>query len=374
MLANRAMIRAAALVLVAGAAGTPLAALDEVQLKNGGTFRFYGQIDPAILSFDDGGTTTSYLVDNANSNTRFGFWLHAPESSGVSVSFNFETALGVRASNTASQSSLGDVLDWARTSIRKVDLKVETRDLGTFWLGQGSTASDGAATSDQSGTTLVTYNGISDTAGGFLFRTTGGALAPVPVGAVFPSFDGGRRARLRYDTPSFQGFTLSIAHGQEVLSSAVDLVDTDIALRYSRDFGDFRVRAAAAYLYRDPAALANSRSTIGSLSVLNKATGLNAALSIGDRDRTGEYVYAKLGWRHTFNRFGETAMSIDFYQGRNMVTSGSESQSFGLGIVQNFDDIRAEAYLGLRSYAYDDTSAVDYLDARSVLFGARWKF
>ena len=45
----------------------------EKTFENGGTLRFYGQINKGVLSYDDGQETESYgLIDNDNSNTRFG--------------------------------------------------------------------------------------------------------------------------------------------------------------------------------------------------------------------------------------------------------------------------------------------------------------
>ncbi len=62
-----AMIKAP-LLATALLASASTAALAEFRWDtgNGGSIQFYGQFDPAYLSFDDGVSTTSELVDNTN--------------------------------------------------------------------------------------------------------------------------------------------------------------------------------------------------------------------------------------------------------------------------------------------------------------------
>jgi len=58
------------LTITAAAQGLPPL---QTEFANGASLRFYGQINKGILSYDDGQETKSYfLIDNDNSNTRFG--------------------------------------------------------------------------------------------------------------------------------------------------------------------------------------------------------------------------------------------------------------------------------------------------------------
>lgn len=361
------------LSFVAIAAGLAMPAAAEMKFENGtgGSVLLYGQLDPAYLSFDDGVSSTGEIVDNTNSNSRVGLWLR--QSYGENeFTFNLETALGLRPSAGLSQNFTPKGVNWQRTSLRKADLAYRTARFGTFSAGQGSMATDGVAGVDLSGTTLVTYVSIPDTAGGFRFRTSAGALSNRFIGGAFGDFDGGRLGRVRYDTPSFGGFTVSASYGEQILASNVDFNTRDIALRYANEFGDFRMKGAIGYARIKLANGIEREDTIGSLSLLH-ASGFNVTLASGKRTSAGNYGYGKLGYQAQWFGVGKTALSVDYYRGNDRVSLGSTSTSYGFGAVQKFDKAGIEAYFGYRTYELSETAA-SYLDASSVLFGARWKF
>lgn len=356
-------------VLVA-VAGAPALAEFKYDNSSGGSVRLYGQFDPAYLSFDDGVSTTSEIVDNTNSNSRVGLDLHQPFGANT-FRFNFETALGLRASAGVSQTNTPSGLDWERTNIRKVDFSFETASYGTFSAGQGSMATDGAAESDFSGTTLVTYSSIPDTAESFQFRTSAGALSGITIGDNFSNFDGGRRGRVRYDSPTFSGFTVSAAWGTEILAENNDDDFMDIALRYAGEFGSIKLQSAVGFSRRDSGGT-DRDDTIGSISMLH-ASGFNATLALGDREGAGDYRYSKLGYIGNWLSVGSTALSVDYYDGSDTISSGSSSESVGIGVVQKIDSANLEVYLGYRTYELSE-STQSYQDASSILFGTRLKF
>jgi len=363
----------AKLSLAAIVASLAMPAAAELKYDNGsgGSVLLYGQLDPAYLSFDDGVSTTGDFVDNGNSNSRVGLWVRQPFGENE-FTFNFETALGFRPSFGLSQNFTPKGINWQRTSIRKVDFAYRTPQYGTFSVGQGSMATDGAAESDLSGTTLVTYSSIPDTAGAFRFRTSAGALSTRTVAGAFGDFDGGRLGRVRYDSPEFNGFTVSAAFGEQILAQNVDFESRDIALRYANEVGDFRLKGAIGYAKIELAAGVEREDTIGSFSALH-SSGFNVTVATGKRTSAGSYGYGKLGYQAQWFGVGKTAFSIDYYRGSDRTSAGSKSTSYGIGAVQKFDKARVEAYLGYRTYELSET-AQSYLDASSVLFGARWKF
>ena len=53
--------------------------------------------------------------------------------------------------------------------------------------------------------------------------------------------------------------------------------------------------------------------------------------------------------------------------------SGARSAAYGIGVVQRFDQINLDGYLGLRNYSLSEPAQA-YLDSSSLYFGARWKF
>ena len=243
-------IRQIATVLVLAGVGSPAFAEFRYENGSGGSATFYGQFSPAYLSFDDGESTTDEIVDNSNSNSRVGLWLRGVYGDN-NLALNVETALGLRQSSALSATNTPKAIDWERTSIRKVDVSWETAGFGTFYVGQGSMATDGVAENDLSGTSLVMYSSVPDTAGGFEFRDSSGAFSGITIGSRFSNLDGGRRGRVRYDTPEFSGFILSAAYGEEILDRDNDNKFADVALKYSADITDFKIQAAVGYSHTD---------------------------------------------------------------------------------------------------------------------------
>lgn len=360
---------------VAALLAVPAVAEMKYENDTGGHVRLYGQFNPAYLSFDDGVEETGDIVDNVNSNSRVGIDVHQPFGTNT-FRFNFETALGFRPSSGLSQTNTPKGVDWQRTNIRKVDFSLETASYGTFSAGQGSMATDGVAERDLSGTTLVTYSSIPDTAGSMQFRSSDGTLSGIEIGDVFSDFDGGRRGRIRYDTPVFGGgFSVGAAYGKEILATDNDDEFMDVALNYANTFGDYKVDGSVGFSRRDRDGV-DRDDTIASVSVRH-SSGVNATLALGDRKDAGDYVYGKLGYQAKWFAVGKTSMSIDYYDGNDFnldVATSSSSSSVGFGVVQKFDNAGVEAYLGYRTYEYSDNTATTYQDASSILVGARWKF
>lgn len=334
----------------------------------GGSVRFYGQVSPSYLSFDDGGLSTGNFVDNANSNTRLGFVIDQPAWGGGLV-LTFETALGFVQSSEVSQSFTPSALAWERTDLRKFEAAYSA-DFGKLTIGQGSMATDGVATLDASGTSLVGSVSVSDVSGAFAFREDSGLLSDVTVGDAYKDFDGGRRFRVRYDTPEYGGFSVAVAYGQNILSENDDKDYYDIGLVWSGTQGDFELAAAAGYAWEKDET--TNKRYAGSFSMWHAPTGLNLSLSAGADPDGGTYGYAKAGWRGNLMAAGPSAFSIDYYAGNDLAADNSSSEALGLSAVQTFSDMNLEVYLGYRAYSYDD--ATSYQDTDSYLFGARYKF
>ena len=334
----------------------------------GGSVRFYGQFSPTYLSFGDGDETTDNFVDNANSNTRLGFVIEQPAWGG-GLTLTFETALGFVQTSEVSQEETPPALAWERTDLRKFEAAYAA-EFGKLSLGQGSMASDGVATLDVSGTGIVGSVTVADVAGAFKFREEGGALSSVTVSKAFKDYDGGRRFRIRYDTPKFSGFSVAVAYGQNILAEDDETDYYDIGLTWSGTQGDMELAAAVGYAW--DAGETDSERYAGSFSMLHTPTGLNLSLSAGADPDGGSYGYAKAGWKGDLIAPGPTAFSIDYYDGNDIANDDSSSEAFGLSAVQAFTEIDLELYMGYRAYSYDDTAA--YQDADSFLFGARYKF
>ena len=334
---------------------------------------FYGQINKGILVFDDGESTLGYgPVDNGNSSSRIGIRLYGVVGPGWSAGGNVEWEWNPYSTTNVDQLNRDDY-DWETNLLRKAEGYVTSETLGKLWLGQGSMASDASAEVDLSGTTVVGYSLISDMAGGPFLRTDDGDLSGVRVKDAFTNFDGlGRKFRIRYDTPSYAGFSLAASVGKQMVPERVDDTVWDIAARYDNTIDDFKISGAIAY--SEPSV--DQQLFDGSISILHNPSGISLTVAAAYSDEAindGRYGYVKLGYQADFFEVGKTAMSVDAYYGEDIAANGSDSTSFGAQLVQNLDYWQTELYLGVRSHQYDETTE-DFEDSVAMLAGARVKF
>jgi hypothetical protein len=329
----------------------------------------YGQINKGLLIFDDGAGTLAYFpVDNGNSSSRVGVRGFLALEDDWSIGANLEAEWTPYSTNSVNQLNHGE-FNWDAFLLRKAEIYVKGQ-IGTIWIGQGSMASDGTAESDLSGTSVIGHSVVSDMAGGSLFTLSDSTLSARSVKSVFNNFDGlSRKLRVRYDTPSFNGFSASASLGQQVVPTVTDVTVWDIAARYAGTIEDVKIAGALAF-----SRPGDDRSIVdGSISLLHVPTGLSVTLASGTETSGGAYGYAKLGYQTDFFDFGMTAISVDGYAGSDIGGAGRHSKSLGLQLVQNVDYLQTEFYVGGRIFEYDEASA-DFNDASALLVGARAKF
>lgn len=387
---------------VAAAQGLPQI---RAEFPDGTSVRFTGHVNQGVLSYDDGRESNSYgLVDNANSSTRVGLRYNRP----VGTDWDFGTRLEIQYApfSTSNVSILNqNEGDWGfdNDNIRWIDFSFAREGTGRFSLGQGSMATDGAAEVDLSGTGVIGYSSVGDSASGQFLRfrdlddaidTTDPANADLTldsdevielgptIGDTFANFDGSRRVRIRYDTPEFNGFTGSFSYGRNLLSSDSDRRNQDLfdaALTYDGEFGEVvEFGAAVGYAYSaDEGSRRGGNIITASGSALHTPTGLNFTGAVGyndpNRGDSGNYWYAKLGLLRAFIAAGDTALAVDYYSGDSIDNDGDESESWGLMAVQNLDRFNTEIWLTYREYSYDDND-VAFEDGEAIFGGVRFRF
>jgi predicted porin len=359
---------------------------DVVRSTNGDKVKLqiYGHVNRAYLFADDGDSSDSYFVDNDNSSSRMGFLGEAKVNDDVTLGGKFEFEYQSNPSNVVSQDNKnpGDSGDGTGFDERWVDAQITSKRFGKLYLGKGSTASDGTSEVDLSGTDVVAYSSISDMAGGIRFYDDDtNTLTNTDVGDVFDNLDGlSRRNRLRYDSPTFWGFSLQ----GSVLSDG-----GDVALKYAAKFGE-NWKFAAAASYANPQAQRNDidDQVNGSASILH-SSGLNLTLAgaVADlrhdeenpdgssRSDDPKYMYAKLGYRSNFFKFGETRFSVDFARSDDRDQDRDEATSIGAALVQDLSQWGMEYYLGYRWYDLDrGEGSADFDSINAVMSGVRVKF
>ncbi|WP_209503546.1 MULTISPECIES: porin [unclassified Ruegeria] len=354
----------------------PAAAELKYENNSGGYVLLYGQFNPALISVDDGQDTETRVLDNDLSNSRVGLRLMQPFGQNE-FTFRFESALGLPNSSEWNQNGT-NFSGWTRDDIRFVDFALKG-SYGKFSAGQGSMAADGAAEVDLSYVGTALYSFTNDENSGFFYRGTNGVLSGITVGDSSSNFDGSRRGRVRYDTPTVNGFSAAFAYGQNILSSSDDDDYYDVGVFYENTFaGGVEFAAAVAYSVRDRDDNSGDRKdTIGSASVLlPSGLGFTIAGGTRDDDRAGQtdpnYWYGKVSYEGNWVSWGKTGVGIDYYDGADFETNGSDTKAWGIAVVQKVEAINTDVYLKYRNHDFDDGTSFENNEA--WVLGARWKF
>lgn len=369
--------------LALGAAVVAAPAMAEFRFEgaNGSSVTLYGQINPAYSSVDDGTDTYGNLVDSSTSGSRVGLRYNLPIED-MTFQFRFETALGLPASGEFDQNGSTGVDGWSRTDLRHIDFSL-AGDWGKVSAGQGSMAADGASTIAVSAVGAVLYQFTGDGNGLYQFRTDAGALSGNTIEDTFGDFGGSRRFRVRYDTPEFNGFSVAVAYGYNILDENADEdYYADIALNYANEFANgVEVLAAVAYQQRDRHQSEDTSSFVASGGVM-LPNGLSVSAGYGSQtdDRAGRtdpnWYYAQVAYDKDFFGIGTTSFGIDYYEGSDFNSEGSTSKAMGVGVLQKYKiggNLDAEAYLTYRVHEFDEV-ATNYQDVNSVLVGTRIRF
>ncbi len=339
---------------------------------SGGVVTFYGQLNLTFQSFDDGGRTTSNIVDNGNWNSRLGFTITQPLDEST-LRLRFESGLTLRNSSLASQDETPDWDEWERTLLRWFEVALDT-DLGTFSLGQGATAANGTTGLDDSFTFVAGATDSTDGFASFLFRDDEGDLTDVSIGQVNSGLDSPRRFRFRYDTPIYNGFMASASYGQNVLVPADDNDYYDLAIRWTGDVGDVSVRSALGYQWIDNPEGDLTERLAGSFTLMHEPTRLNFSLSAGNEFDGPSFYWVRAGWQTDRTAAGTTSLSIDYYDGSDFLSKGAKTENYGVYAVQDIDDLSLNLYVGWRRFSYSDRLGGSYQDATGILAGARLFF
>ncbi len=336
----------------------------------------YGQLNRALMYADDGNESKLFHVDNDNSSTRVGLKGKVAANESLTIGTVFEVEWQANASNEVSmqtESISGQFKE------RHLDIFFDFKNIGKFSLGKGQMASDTASEMDFSTTKLIGSSDVADVGGRLVFYDTGATnpnseeeqeSGPVVID-VFNNMDGlSRKNRLRYDTPSFGGFSLATAVGEKEMF--------DVSLHYSGEFSGTKVKAAVAY--SDPN---SSYTTINGSAAVLFPFGLNFIVASGIRDLDTmpvdgddpQFMYGKIGYIcKELVSVGASAFSVDYGVYENIKKQGQEGTAMGLQFVQQISAYSTELYAAYRTYELEDTTSADYENISVAIAGVRIRF
>ncbi len=301
------------------------------------SLEIYGQVNEAVLFWDDGAEQNAYVVTNDNSRTRFGFRGKAKIDKDWEAGYRIE--IGIRVANSKRVNQINPQGD-----SNPLDVGFDLRD--SYWYLKSKTYGTGSVGQQASATDQITeinltqtkdfskYSDVEDTGGGFFLRSavngrlTNNTIVEVGNPASSPGDngltwrrligDGGdqpgegeRRFQLvKYDSPEFAGFTASASWGKDDF--------WDVALRYSGSFNGVKVSAGIGYgeltdgFYLQTATVCAGRADApagtpspdqkctqfgGSFSVVHEASGLFLNAGAGTKD--DEYLTQQARFANT---------------------------------------------------------------------------
>ena len=326
-----------------------------------------GWVSSQLYWFDDGIESNVYVVDNNNDlSSNVKFTGSAQISPGWKAGYSLWIYTNGPSSLTATENWDASRGGWG-LNVENSYWFIQSDTLGKLSVGKQSLAADNAALGTDFSGTLFPANGVT---------FDGGALRVVQNGVdtgarwlnvafwcehagvgIANDCAGGRLNGVRYDTPTFAGFTLGASWGEDDY--------WDIALRYSGEFSGFKLAFATAYSESTDADIlgtgANTNDNqyfqIGGM-VKHLASGLWVHGTWGKNfidDEPGNHAphdditgwYLKAGWTskfshlgntHFYGEYGENDDAFETNQTINGVTlATTEATRYGVGVVQEID-------------------------------------
>ena len=373
-----------------------------------------GQVNRAVMYWDDGGESNVYNVDNINSSTRFRLTGGAKWKPGWSVNYLIE--IQVPGANSLGVNQIDDdggVGGDAALSGRKMAMNIKSDQLGTLWWGRYSPVTDDIILINLGGTGAGATSDVQLVGGGMFLRDSGavtanqgsaGLLTGTRWRDLAPGLDTSRREGIRYDSPSLHGFVFSAFWGEDDY--------WDVGVHFAKQWNSVRVAFGLGYFEdtddEPDAQFEDGNSEFsefkGSASIWHVPTGLFASGAwlhrefdgTGSQDtqpfavtRAGQpasarkrpdfdYWYVQAGIRRGFFSAGHTSIYGEYAEGEdalvgsnfacNTCVSGgtgiffgddidevtkSDIEVWGFGVVQRIDAAATELFLTYRHFEAD---------------------
>jgi len=378
------------------ALSAPLAPSAHADLKNQNSkvnLTIGGQIVRSLIYADDGQHSQLFNVDGRTVGTRLryiasgqltesvkvgGMLEHDVGQSNDGYTFDYGITGDSATYNTASTSgATGNdrSSDATAFGIRHAFVSFEHKSLGKLSLGQTNTASNGTME------TSLMHSGNTTLAGATMLSkirfTTGsaGAFSAVGAGSSTDTLDGlSRDDVIRYDTPTFAGFSLA--------TSMQDEGTYDAAVRWGGKIAGLSAKASAHFANTE----AGGSGTVGAAGRqwgIAGSVGHSSGFAL--RGNYGHKRVANSGrkpkvwmvggeYNAKLSSLGDTAFYVEYYNAEDIQTAGHEMTSLYVGIVQKMESIGSEMSLVYGKHSLSDRASTDYNDIDAVMFQTMLNF
>lgn len=364
-----------------------------------------GFVAQQVVAWDDGFEDNVYVTDTGSVSigTHFAFSGKAQITPDTSAGFMIKIEAMNNDSLTVGQNSdegpnAMRILQGGGAgplSLESAYWYLKSKTMGRVSIGQQSSAADNQAILPDGSGSLVQANYVLYDVNGFTTRSNGtynafgwGAVGNCQAldgyGGAAGDCDGVPSNVVRYDTPTFAGFSASASWGEDDVWA--------VSGRYAGEMGGFKLAAAVAYHEstdeNGTIGVANGATANGGLDVAHFQTGaylehvasglfVYGAYSVEDNTVTaaargagrtspdGDMFYVKAGIKGKWVSYGGTTLYGEYGQKQDYLASGlytagvnsSELEHYGVGIVQNIDAAAMQMWLAWRHYEGDVTCA-----------------
>ena len=223
-----------------------------------------GQVNRVVMWYNDGGRSDTYFgLDNTNSSSRFSLLGEAKVTPAVKT--GFEIMIEIEAGGTSSKTSqfdedgrISSTGGWGignMSSLNTVNADayfgdarraawwIEHKDIGRLTVGRYEGAG-AIQTIDLGGVSVAGGASFGLLGGGtFLRSSNSGQISSISVAnLVDPAAAQGRQELIRYDSPTWHGFTATASIGESSKNPTWGAM-----LRYANEFSGFRIAAGIGY-------------------------------------------------------------------------------------------------------------------------------
>ncbi|MEQ1694991.1 MAG: porin [Hyphomicrobiaceae bacterium] len=349
-----------------------------------------GWVAQQVTNWDDGVERNSYVNDighTLSSHVKFS------GSAKISPDLSAGYVLQIEAISNDSLASFDQTKDNGsrRMEVLQSFWFVKSETLGKISVGQQSSAYDNVGILVDGSGSLVPANYVMFDNAAFVMRKAGALQAGKIWGnyvacngtgaALAADCDGAPNNNVRYDTPTFAGFSASASWGEDDIWG--------LAARYAGEFSGFKLAAAIGYMETTDQgtyleAGVSKRRNMGAMHggayIQHVQTGLfvygaygqdyNTQVglknTLGNSQADGSNYYVKAGIRQKWSSLGNTVLFGEYGENDDKmmnaswasgITSTTESH-WGLGMVQEIDAAAMSLWVVYRNYSAEEVCGV----------------
>lgn len=327
-----------------------------------------GYVNEALIFWDDGFEDNVGVYTNDNSRTRFRFKGSAKITDDVKAGYLLE--IGVRSANSKRFTQDDpNPADEAGLDVRHSAWYVESKSLGTVWVGRTGPAAEAITEINLANTKDVAkFSDVEDSALGLFVRTPGGGTTNLQFRRAIRDTgdqpgESERGQIVKYVSPEFGGFAVTAAWGADDY--------WDIGMNFKGEFGGFKMAAGIAYgretsknapTDTDSYQIGNCRMVDDNLNFECDQVGGSASIMHED---TGLYVTAGAGWSQTDAVDGLYGGNADDESTFYSIEAGIERKFFPIGKTTLFAQ-----YYDVDSGSTDRAVSVDGVATGGSVIGA----